>query len=326
MIRDRRFDVARGLLITSVVFGHLVEKTGGWDQDGTRFILTVLYAFHMPAFIFLTGITAKPDKLGMRVARLLALLVFFQMLFAGLDLAVGLRPSPWFEPFWVLWYIAALVWWQLTVPLIQRFPRALVVIAVVVALAAGAVDVHGNVLAFSRAAVFFPFFVVGNAWGNQILRALTRLPTVVKLVPAVVFLCAAVAVFAVHGDPHWLFGNWGYAQLGVDVGDGALGRAAMTLIAAVGTCAFLVWVPARLPVTEKPGRHSLAIFMWHAAFVTVFAVVLPADVLQWPLWARLLADTALTIVLVAIFSAAIFERGVRLVAGMPDRARQLTRA
>jgi fucose 4-O-acetylase-like acetyltransferase len=326
MPRDRRFDVARGLLITSVVFGHLLEKTGGWDQDGTRFILTVLYAFHMPVFIFLTGITAKPDGLALRVARLLSILVLFQVLFAALDLALGQQPWAWFEPFWVLWYIAAMVWWQLTVPLIQRFPKTLLAVAVVVAFAAGAIDVPGNVLAYSRAAVFFPFFVIGNAWGNQILRLLARVPLAVKLALPVTLLCAAVALFAVHGDPHWLFGNWGYAQLGVDVLGGAFGRVALMLVAALGTSAFLVWVPARSPAVEKPGRHSLAVFIWHAAFVTVLAVVLPASVLEWPLWVRLLGDAALTVILVTIFSAAMFERSVRLVAGVPDRARQLTRA
>jgi len=325
MPRDRRFDVARGLLITSVVFGHLLEKTGGWDQDGTRFILTVLYAFHMPAFGFLTGVTAKADRLALRVARLLSLLVLFQLLFAGLDLALGLQPGAWFEPIWVLWYLAAMVWWQLTVPLIRRFPRTLLLVAVVVALAAGAVDVDGNVLAYARAAAFFPFFVLGNAWGSQLLGALGRVPPAVRLALPVAFLGAAASVYAIHGDPHWLFANWGYARLGVDVLGGASGRAALVLIAALGTAAFLVWVPARSTAIEKPGRHSLAVFIWHAAFVTIFAVALPAGVLEWPLWTRLTGDAALTVILVTAFSVSAFERSVRLVAGVPDRARQLTR-
>ncbi len=52
----------KGILITLVVLGHWLEATNYWDDGLIRYLLTAIYAFHMPAFIFLAGITSKPDK------------------------------------------------------------------------------------------------------------------------------------------------------------------------------------------------------------------------------------------------------------------------
>ncbi|MGO2780447.1 acyltransferase family protein [Glutamicibacter arilaitensis] len=53
-----RLDVAKGALIILVVLGHLLEANAGWEARTTRLPLTAIYMFHMPAFVFLAGITA----------------------------------------------------------------------------------------------------------------------------------------------------------------------------------------------------------------------------------------------------------------------------
>ncbi|WP_281276902.1 acyltransferase family protein [Enterococcus pingfangensis] len=53
--RDYQIDNIKGLLIILVVFGHMLlasSKENNW-------LLTLIYSFHMPAFIFLNGVFSK---------------------------------------------------------------------------------------------------------------------------------------------------------------------------------------------------------------------------------------------------------------------------
>ncbi len=56
--RDSYFDNARFILIFLVVFGHLIQSY----VDANTFVATLykfIYAFHMPAFILISGYFAK---------------------------------------------------------------------------------------------------------------------------------------------------------------------------------------------------------------------------------------------------------------------------
>lgn len=59
MNRDKQIDVARGIAILLVITGHCC---GNLDFYLNKIIL----AFHMPLFFFLSGMTAKPYRGGIR--------------------------------------------------------------------------------------------------------------------------------------------------------------------------------------------------------------------------------------------------------------------
>ena len=59
------FDSAKHLLITLVVVVHII-KFGASDQFGEARALAVwIYSFHMPAFIFLSGIFVSRKRMTM---------------------------------------------------------------------------------------------------------------------------------------------------------------------------------------------------------------------------------------------------------------------
>jgi len=59
--RNNFFDNAKFILIFLVVFGHLISPLK--EQDGILFTLyTVIFLFHMPAFILISGYFAKGYK------------------------------------------------------------------------------------------------------------------------------------------------------------------------------------------------------------------------------------------------------------------------
>lgn len=53
------YDIAKGLLIISVVIGHLFT----FDYPVTAAMKTVIYTFHMPAFLLISGMLMKPERM-----------------------------------------------------------------------------------------------------------------------------------------------------------------------------------------------------------------------------------------------------------------------
>lgn len=268
-MRDSRIDVARGLLIIGVVVGHLWERSGGWDGGVQRVALTALYAFHMPAFVFLTGMLANSRRSVEKIAGLLSVLCCFQLLYIAFLAVTGRPLEQWYWPYWVLWFILAMVWWQLLTPVIERWPRAVFVASIAAALVIGAVHLHGNWFTYQRAIVFLPFFVGGMIWGKRILEYVRARTALIRTVPVVLFLGGVIALVAWDPDPHWLFMNWTYGQLGVAVIPGILLRIAVLFVGAVGTLGFLAVLPQRSAPLSWLGKRTLPVFLFH-----VFGVLL----------------------------------------------------
>ena len=55
--RNLKLDNAKGILITLVVIGHMLLPIQGTTRGVTNFFY-MIYAFHMPAFVFISGLPA----------------------------------------------------------------------------------------------------------------------------------------------------------------------------------------------------------------------------------------------------------------------------
>ena len=53
--RNLKLDNAKGILITLVVIGHMLLPIQGTTRGVTNFFY-MIYAFHMPAFVFISGL------------------------------------------------------------------------------------------------------------------------------------------------------------------------------------------------------------------------------------------------------------------------------
>lgn len=59
MEREYQYDNMKFILILLVVFGHLLEYIRG---DISENIYRIIYTFHMPVFVFISGYFAKFKK------------------------------------------------------------------------------------------------------------------------------------------------------------------------------------------------------------------------------------------------------------------------
>jgi fucose 4-O-acetylase-like acetyltransferase len=141
------------------VFGHLLELFV--SSKGTLLYL-LIYSFHMPAFVFLTGYYARfePKKI---VLKLIVPYIIFQVWYVYFS-GNRLQFTP---PYWILWYLFAVIIWKLLLPLCEKKLKLSLIIAVIIALLAGFDDTIGYYLSLSRIIVFFPFFLLGNLLSKE---------------------------------------------------------------------------------------------------------------------------------------------------------------
>src|SRR5699024_8061042 len=127
----------------------------------------LIHSFHMPAFVFLAGITAKSNRLPESVLTLLVLLAAVPPKIREWLCAFGLDPDYSFlTPFWYSWFLLSMGWRMITVPFIERFPRTMLVAALGVGLFGGVLPILDTDLSAARTMALWPFFVLGKLYGK----------------------------------------------------------------------------------------------------------------------------------------------------------------
>jgi fucose 4-O-acetylase-like acetyltransferase len=296
-----------------VVLGHLLEAVSYWDSGTLRFVETAIYSFHMPAFVFLAGITAKSDRLTQRV------LVFLVLLLTSLPLYYGWTglwgPAPEIDalaPYWSTWFLLAMAWWMLSVPLIERFPRATLVASLSAGLFGGVIPLLDDELAAARTLAFWPFFVVGKLYGARILAwaGKHRPATMVGLV-----IAAAGPVLAFYLSDvgsRWFYGSRSFDWFGSTLLEGSAMRLAIDLSAALSTVALVSCLPSKDGYLATVGRHSLAVYLLHGFVVKLLEVPLSRSLEHVSPVAMLLACLALAAVTTWLFALTPFNAAIRV--------------
>lgn len=158
-------DNMKAFLIGCVVLGHLCEVI---KFPYSSYLYLLIYSFHMPAFVFLSGFCSSREVHYDKIARNYVYpYVVFQILYVLFDRIVLKKDSDmqFVKPYWLLWYLMALVIWNLLIPFVvtdSRRKKALIMTAaVVMALLVGFDENVGYYLSLSRIVVFFPFFLAG---------------------------------------------------------------------------------------------------------------------------------------------------------------------
>lgn len=284
--RDYRIDRAKGILIFTVVLGHLLARTSPWDSSALSAPMYLIYSFHMPAFVFLAGITAKSNRLPERVLTFLVLLAAVLPLMWGWMWMFGLDPDYSFlTPFWYSWFLLSMAWWMITVPFIERFPRTLLVTSVVVGLFGGILPILDTELSAARTMAFWPFFVVGKLYGKQILDWAGNLAIWQKLGLSLAALGTIGVFYANRVDNDWLYGSLNFAHFDVSVPEGVGYRLILDIGAALMLVALLSWLGDKNDFIATIGKHSLSVYVLHGFVVRGLQPVLDdsRDVLISPI-------------------------------------------
>src|SRR5690348_17149317 len=270
--RDPWFDTIKMGLVTLVVVGH-AWKTLLPAGPGTDWAYAFLYAWHVPAFVVITGYLSRgfrwtPDKLWSLLRTVAVPYLLFESALAGFRYYVGgVQLNDLFkDPHWPMWYLAALFFWRLMTPAILAIPRRVALpLAVGTSLVSGLFA--GQVLDSARIFGLLPFFVLGLLLHDTDWSRL-RSPALAPYAVLGVLGIALVTRFTnVWGKTDWYYYNARYDQLGVDPAHAIAMRAFVLVLGLVGSLCFFVLVPKSASWFARLGTATLVVYLWHGFFV-----------------------------------------------------------
>lgn len=281
--RDAYLDNAKGLLIVLVVIGHAIEQAHDTMAGNALYLL--IYSFHMPAFVLITGYLTRGFRASPRgylniVTTLLIPYVIFQALHRVCSTVLAGDPFTLrlLDPEWTLWFLLATAWWRALAPLLLKLPHRLP-IAVAVSLGVGFLPELPSILAINRTLTLLPFFVLG----------LSIKPRHLELVKKHFSRPSGLITFVILGALAWgiqgavpmdtFFYNASFHELSGNTGQGILYRLATLATGVVGTCAVLAIVPLARTWWTHLGRFSLYVYMLHAI---VLHVLRSFELVDWP--------------------------------------------
>ena len=274
-IRDPGLDTAKTVLIWLVVFGHLMEPYIKGDEV-LRAAYIFIYAFHVPALVFVSGMCSRAElswhAMGKLLAHIAQPLVICQVLFWSVEVLVLGNTLDWYaaltQPFWLLWYLASLVCWRLLMIPLSHFRFALSA-SILIALLAGWFDSIGYTGSFSRTLVLLPFFIAGYQTGSLGRLPLRHLPKAGMIAFVVLVMSAFMAVLLAHNGfkPHHLYFAKSYHAVKLDDGIGMVVRGILLGWAFSMAWAFLVLLPKNENRLSLAGRHSLLPYLSHGFVV-----------------------------------------------------------
>jgi fucose 4-O-acetylase-like acetyltransferase len=277
--RDPWFDNAKMALVTLVVLGHSwtllpLNLTDGGSSTSTQvdsWLYNFLYAWHIPAFVIVTGYLSRSfeysrARMWNLVTTVAVPYVIFEGVYALYRHVVGGVDFErlWANPHWPMWYLSAMFFWRLMTPIFKRMPGK-VMVAVAISLVAGlyATDVFDNARIFG----LLPFFVLGlkmheGHW-NLLRTRRARWYGIGGLL--VLFVLARFS-------SHWFETEWLYYRSRYDALDpnnlrAMVIRISLLLSGLVGAFSFFAVVPRAKTWFSTLGGATLVVYLFHGFFV-----------------------------------------------------------
>ncbi len=163
--RDTKWDNIKAVLIFTVVIGHIADLYTG-ESALARALYFYIYLFHMPLFIFISGLFGKKyvrERQYGKISFFFFLYFIIKMLNNLPNMLLGkpIRFSMWTEG-GTPWYCLALFVFYLVTIAADRLPRAFVLaFSILLACFSGYDSDVDTFFAQSRIIVFYPFFFLG---------------------------------------------------------------------------------------------------------------------------------------------------------------------
>ncbi len=272
MLRNYRFDNIKFILITLVVFGHFLELIDGQAADN---LYRVIYLFHIPAFIFITGYFAKfnPSKILFSFIVPYVLLQILYLVFHAFVISekstVTLQIT---KPYWLLWYLMTVTFYYLLIPFFEtknkRKQIMIVAAAIFVSLLSGFDKNIGYFLSLSRFFTFLPFFLTGYYFGQnnrQKKKTDTNISSHMLLSMAVIGVI--ISIFYIVNSPiryQVLYGSYSYEAMNYGPG--------IKLLLAVFAFSWIVLLLHAIPNRKiigisVIGKNTLPVYVLHGFLV-----------------------------------------------------------
>ena len=261
-------DNARYWVMLLVVIGHTL--TPFLDTDAARGLWAWIYAFHVPAFVFLSGYAArnfrgKPHQLRRMVGTLVIPFLIIETTLQLITRHYTGEPDPMkvLSPQWLGWFLTALVVWRLTTPL-WRAMKYPITVSILISLLVPLTEVP-NVLALPKVLGFLPFYVAGMYMTQERFERLSHTRARIAGVLTLAIAFAISHQIAPDRIASWLFWRhrYGEAPLSATALEGIWQRSQLLAVGFLLTFAALSLVPHKRSWTTAYGERTLYAYLLH---------------------------------------------------------------
>lgn len=261
-----------------VVIGHFgsnsVELEPRFDS-----LFVWIYAFHMPFFVFVSGLFSKSAVRGeklksYKVFYFASLCWILKLLFAGVNLLfshpsgfrlLSMQATPWYM-------FAMAIWLALTYMLKSVKPALVLMISVVLALFVGCFEEVGDILAISKVIVFYPYFILGYyidpvKFAGRIKKYKAAYAIAAGILVGFTLLC--IFRIDLFSSVRICFtGRRNYLEFS-GLWEGVWNRFLAYLLAAVVSLSLMVWIPDRKLIVSRWGTRTLQVYFFHRPILTI---------------------------------------------------------
>lgn len=269
--RNYFLDNYKSFLILLVVIGHFIEPC--YTNNVFLIILKwVIFSFHMPAFIFISGYFSKKDMgLEKLIQKLVIPYFIFELLYYFLYVFVIHKETGLYfnRPKFSLWYLMSLFFWRIATPYFKRLPGNLF-IAITGGLLIGFTQL-GNFFSIPRTLFFYPFFLAGyyfqESWFDTVRRHWKAFT--IGLAATAGLLGGWVLLSGQELTPFIFYGRYSYADMGLTNGVGLLVRLVCYVISFLAIFAVCVIIPRKKHFYSILGVRTMSIYLFHGLVYSI---------------------------------------------------------
>ena len=263
-------DNLKGVLIILVVFAHIIEFF--LENTIFKYIYIIIYSFHMPLFIFISGYLSTKQTSKKVIKKLIVPYFIFQFLYCLFSIYVLKADTKinFTTPYWIMWYILALIIWNILIQYFNTniFPdyRKALLITIIFGIVIGFDDSVSYYMSLSRVIVFFPFFLLGYSLRNKEIdiSAIKNVPKLKIILTILTILILVLAYLKLDvTNLAWLYGSYPYNSLEYS----CTHRILIYISATILSSSMLLLVPQRHFFLSKLGINSLSIFILHGFII-----------------------------------------------------------
>lgn len=319
MKRDSYWDSLKFILIFLVVLGHCIgsyRPCGGINLAIYNFI----FIFHMPLFIFVSGMFSQindQEKYKLGILRILETYLVFQlirsvtaMLISGNVTFMSIA-SDIVTPRYTLWYLMSLIFWRLMVyftpkKFLQDNPTSIILACFLISLLGGFIPV-GNPFSLQRTMTFLPFFFMGYYAKNiEIKKYIAKVP---PLLAIGVLLSAFLIIFFLFNRDFniILLGNkayWAHAEFTPQM---LFFARLFFLVSAIIMGTFVMRLVMLKPSFSEWGKNTLFIYIYHSFLTQAFRFIFNHGYLPQQEWACIVISVIIMAVLLFLSKIRFFN-------------------
>ena len=271
--RIQKWDILKFILIFLVVLGHICDFHTERSETA-RSLYVFIYTFHMPVFIFLSGLFSKRTIAEKRLDKIFSYLILYLFIKIIHWLYFALLHQNYsfslFSENGVAWFMFALFAFSLITMLTRHVsPRYVLIVWILLACFAGYDPSVNKVFVLSRIIVFYPFYYLGYILDTDDVLEFTRSQGLKRIICILYILILGISIFYLGDSVYFirplLTGCNPFASLGDLMPLGFILRLLCYILQFVTGYVIITLAPEKLK-TEKfsqLGQYTLSVYVFH---------------------------------------------------------------